>query len=109
MDAIFEKNKKPELFSPRNRLLVSKQIEDVFDIGFLDIVPLLSDNPTKGELTKWDMREPREYMTRIIDSSLKLMNRQICLSSNLKFKDLDKRPLKFRTKFRPGGRYLNFH
>lgn len=109
MDAIFGKNKKPELFSPRNGLLLAKQIEDVFDKGFLVIVPLLSDNPTRVELARWVMREPREYMTRIIDPSSKLMDKRVTLCSNLRFKDLDKRPLQFRNQFRPAARYLYFH
>ena len=109
MNAIFGKKKNPELFSPRNGLLISDRIEEIFDIGFLVIVPLLPDNPTKTELAKWLTREPREYMTRIIDPSSKLMDQLINLSSGLKFKDLDKRPLKFRSNFRPAARYLYFH
>lgn len=60
MDAILRKNKKPEIFPPKKRASYIKTIEEIFDIEFLVIVPLLSDNPTKGELTKWAMRKSRE-------------------------------------------------
>jgi HNH endonuclease len=39
MDAIFGETKTPELFSPKNGLLISSWIEDIFDSGKLVLVP----------------------------------------------------------------------
>jgi hypothetical protein len=45
MNAIFGKMKHDELFSPRNRLIISKEVEGYFDSGRIVIVPDLSPKP----------------------------------------------------------------
>jgi hypothetical protein len=109
MDAIFGKTKTPELFSPRDGLIISKAVEKVFDEGFMVIIPQLPERPTKAQISKWLIQEPRQYKTRIIDPSSKLTDRRISVAGDLKWKDLDNRPLQFRNKFRPAARYLYFH
>ncbi|KAK2754836.1 hypothetical protein FQN54_006729 [Arachnomyces sp. PD_36] len=109
MDAIFGKTSKAELFSPKNGLIISGTIKRVFDTGFLVIVPQLPERPTKLQIAKWLAQKPRQYMTRIIDPSSKLMEHRLCLSTAVRFKDLDNRPLNFRNDFRPAARYLYFH
>lgn len=109
MDAIFGKTKEPELFSPKNGLIISELIEKVFDSGFLVIVPQLPERPTKAQVAEWLVQKPRGYMTRIIDPTSKLFDQKISLGKEMRYKDLDKRPLKFRNNFRPAARYLYFH
>jgi hypothetical protein len=67
MDAIFGPNKIPELFSPKNGLVVYALFEKVFDVGLLAIVPQLPNNPTDNELESWRNSEPKEYKIRILD------------------------------------------
>lgn len=109
MDAIFGKTKTPELFSPRNGLMISDVIEEVFDSGFLVIVPQLPDKPTKGQLAGWLVKSPREYKVRIIDSSSREIDHRIRPSCDMRWRDLDNKPLIFRGNFRPAARYLYFH
>lgn len=109
MDAIFGRTGEPELFSPRNGLILSAAVEKVFDIGFLVVVPQLSERPTKIQIAEWLTKTPREYMTRIIDTSSPRMDQRTSPTSDLKYRDLDNRPLTFRNNFRPAARYLYFH
>lgn len=52
MNAIFGKEKKsdPELFSPRNSMIIEIRVEKKFDRGLFTIVPLVSDEPSKAEM-----------------------------------------------------------
>ncbi|KAL2013900.1 hypothetical protein VTN00DRAFT_1425 [Thermoascus crustaceus] len=84
MDAIFGKTQPPELFSPRNELILAKYVEDVFDLGKIVIVPDLPNRPTTVELLAWLKQEPWEW------------------------RDLDNKRLEFLTPFRPAARYLYF-
>lgn len=67
MDAIFGPTEPPELFSPKNGLIVNSEFEAVFDKGLLAIVPLLPNNPSTVELNAWRNSEPKEYKIRILD------------------------------------------
>lgn len=109
MDAIFGKKKTSELFSPRNGLMIFHAIEKQFDAGFLVIVPQLPDKPSKCQLRQWLAKSPREYKIRILDTSSKLMGQLIRPDSELRWKDLDNKPLEFRSGARPAARYLYFH
>ncbi|CAG7937422.1 unnamed protein product [Penicillium salamii] len=90
MDAIFGKRKHPELFSPRNGILVSVFIEQHLDSGKLVIVPDLENRPKIADLVNW-LKSP---ITRDLP---------------LRYRDLDNRRLTFKSDFRPAARYLYFH
>lgn len=55
MDAIFgrEKGAEPELFPPRNGILMDTLAEKKFDKGLFAIVPLVSDEPSEAEIKAW--------------------------------------------------------
>ena len=109
MDAIFGPTSTSELFSPRNGLLVNTSFEEVFDIGFLAIVPFLPDNPSPKELSDWASSDPKEYKVRIIDWENKNINTPINKDGSCTWRDFDGKRLEFLNHFRPRARYLYFH
>ncbi|RAK95443.1 HNH endonuclease signature motif containing protein [Aspergillus ibericus CBS 121593] len=109
MGAIFGVTKTPELFSPRNGLMMASFIEDVFDCGKIVIVPDLPDRPKLAELLAWLGQETREYKVRILDQNWKLLGKTIELGSQMTYRELDGRRLQFKTAFRPAARYIYFH
>ncbi|KUJ13680.1 uncharacterized protein LY89DRAFT_736685 [Mollisia scopiformis] len=112
MDAIFGPMEHPELNSPRNGMLVSTVFENVWDEGFLAIVPAISDEPSPEEVEAWEKSEPKEYKIRILNLEHKLAGKEIepTLSGDTKkWRELHGEELTFRTEFRPRARYLYFH
>lgn len=109
MDAIFGRQKEPELFSPTNGLLISKHIGVVFDSGKLVIVPDLPDRPKTIELLSWLRSERREYKIRVIDHTWSELDDEIVPDLPLTFRALDNKRVEFLTDFRPSARYLYYH
>jgi hypothetical protein len=109
MDAIFGPNKIPELFSPKNGLVVYTLFEKVFDVGLLAIVPQLPNNPIDTELESWRNSEPKEYKIRILDYQHEKIDTPLDSEGSLTWRDFDNKPLKFLNDFRPRARYLYFH
>ncbi|KAJ5918166.1 hypothetical protein N7454_010541 [Penicillium verhagenii] len=109
MNAIFGKTKSPELFSPRNGLLISSTIERYMDAGKIVIVPDLPERPKVPELLKWLTSRSRSLKVRLLDPTWEKREKLISAVSSLRYKDLDNRPLVFRSDFRPAARYLYFH
>ena len=109
MDAICGKTSESELLSARNGLLILSIIEKYFDDGKLVIVPDLPEQPQIAELLGWLKGEAREYKIRIIDMTWDKLDRRPLPESPLRYRDLDRRKLQFRTSFRPAARYLYFY
>lgn len=109
MDAIFGRRKEPELFAPRNGLLLYKNIEKYFDSGKLVIVPDIPDHPSVTNLNTWITKKPREYKLRILDKSWDQINERVTSYFDTTWADLDNKHLEFRGSFRPRARYLYFH
>ncbi|KKA18479.1 hypothetical protein T310_7576 [Rasamsonia emersonii CBS 393.64] len=109
MDAVFRARKSPELFSPRNGLLISSCIEEFFDSGNLVLVPDLPDRPSVTDIRGWIKREPREYKIRIIDLKWNKLGKPIHPWVEMKWSDLQDRRVEFLTPFRPRERYMYFH
>ena len=109
MDSIFGVMPTPELFSPLNGLLLSRDVESVFDDGFLVIVPRLPDDPSAAQISLWHSSDPKEYKVRIIDKNSKLNDEFIKVGSPRKWKHLDGTNVEFKNDFRPRARYLYFH
>lgn len=108
MDSIIGRGR-PELFSSRNGLLMCSVVEEHFDAGVLVIVPDLPDRPSLEVLTKWLNVEIRNFKVRIIDQSWKHLDHGILYPGGLTWRELDNRPLKFKSAQRPAARYLYFH
>jgi hypothetical protein len=108
MDSIFGKTKTPELFSPKNGLIISSLIEDVFDSGKLVIVPDVPNIPSASDISAWVRREPRKYKVQIIDPTWDQLGERI-ITTTMLWKELHNKRLEFRTTFRPHARYLYFH
>lgn len=109
MDAICGKTSESELFSARNGLLILSIIEKYFDDGKLVIVPDLPEQPQIAELFGWLKNKIQEYKIRIIDMTWNKLDRRPLPESPLRYRNLDRRKLQFRTLFRPAARYLYFH
>ncbi|KAJ5751717.1 hypothetical protein N7520_008634 [Penicillium odoratum] len=99
MDAIFGKKSSPELFSPRNGILMSRFIEAHFRSGKLAIVPcnltLLAENN-------------HEYKIKVLDPTWALRDEFIAPHLKIPLGQLDDRKLVFRSSFRPAACYLYF-
>ena len=109
MDAIFGVAESPELFSPLNGMLVSKKVEEVFDKGFLVIVPRVPDDPTSAQISLWNSSDPKEYKMRIIDRDQARYKQRISRQIDKTWQDLDGSDVEFRNNFRPRARYVYFH
>ncbi|KAJ5867580.1 hypothetical protein N7534_002133 [Penicillium rubens] len=57
----------------------------------------------------WLECEPREYRVRLIDPDWEKLDESVSRQTSLTFRQLEGRPLKFRSGFRPAARYLYFH
>ncbi|KGO78015.1 hypothetical protein PITC_025430 [Penicillium italicum] len=112
MDAIFGKIRPEELFSARNGLLMCRKLERYFDAGKFVIVPDIPDvekSVVASTVKRWLNCEPRQYRVRLIDPDWEKRDEQVLRLLDLTFGQLDGRPLKFRSSFRPAARYLYFH
>ncbi|KAF3027321.1 hypothetical protein E8E15_005644 [Penicillium rubens] len=112
MDAIFGKKRSEELFSPRNGLLLHTRLERYWDAGKFVIVPDIPSfqgNALVSAVKYWLECEPREYRVRLIDPDWEKLDESVSRQTSLTFRQLEGRPLKFRSGFRPAARYLYFH
>lgn len=107
MDAIFGKG--GDIFSPRNGLLVSLEFEQYFDAGKMTIVPDVGEHAGLSEILDWLKGTPREFKVKILDQKWNKLGKKVDDKTNLTYGDLNNRPLKFRSDFRPAARYLYFH
>lgn len=87
MDAIFgrEKGAEPELFSPRNGIIMDTQAEKKFDKGLFAIVPLVPNQPSEAETAAWHASDPKRYKIRITNPKAAGMSAKIHIwqSTNL--------------------------
>jgi hypothetical protein len=108
MDAIFGKTDPPELYSPRNGILIDGIIEDYLDKGKLAIVPA-PELKSSFDLKSWFSGPVREYKIVILDWKWQHLDEQVVPDLELRWRDLHNRRLAFRSEFRPAARYLYFH
>jgi len=73
MNAIFRETEKPELFSPRNGMIIFGQIEAQFDSGRLVVVPKLLEKRIGDYIV----------MIKIIDSTWDKIDAEVTRSSPL--------------------------
>lgn len=92
MDSIFGEDVAGELYSVRNGLILSAQMEKAFDNGQLSIVP--------------SKLEPNEYELRVMDKGI--LKRAIP-ELNCTFFEVHGRKLQFLNNNRPRRRFLYFH
>ncbi|KAJ5491674.1 hypothetical protein N7539_003241 [Penicillium diatomitis] len=111
MDGIFGKDASLDMFSARNGILLHENIEAVFDIGKLALIPHIPGKPdwTSEAIHEWLSSEPREYQVKILDPKWTSLKKSVIDGSTLTFGDLDGRQLQFRTPFRPAARYVYYH
>jgi hypothetical protein len=99
MDAIFGETKTPELFSPKNGILISSWI---VDSGKLVLVPdIPSTRPNLCDIRAWVNQEVRQYKIRIIDTAWNKFKKPIHSRASIRWCDLHDKRVGFRTSFRP--------
>ena len=110
MDAIFgrEEGTDPELFSPRNGMIMDTRAEKKFDKGLFTIVPLVSDEPSDAETAAWHASYPKRYKIRVTDPKASGMSAKIDVGDPRTWIDLDGEEVSFRNNFRPREGYLYF-
>jgi hypothetical protein len=109
MDSIFGVMETPELFSPRNGMIISEIVEEKFDKDFMAIVPRLPDHPTPAQVQAWNISEPKQYKVRILNLKNPDVDMIIRPESDQTWRDLDGVDVEFLSMFRPQARYLYFH
>ncbi|OAX78318.1 hypothetical protein ACJ72_07375 [Emergomyces africanus] len=107
MTAIFGETQEPELFSPKNGLLISNYVEANFEAGLFVIVPDLPENPASEAIIEWHRSEPKEYKLKIIDHDPTKLDR-IIPYGGIRWRELDGKRLEFRSDYRPRAQYLYF-
>lgn len=82
--------------------------------GFLAIVPDVDDPSSREMVDAWHRIEPKPYKTRVLDPDGKGMDVYLpggkghfsCKGERKRYRDLDNKPLSFRSNHRPRARYL---
>lgn len=97
-----------ELFSSKNGLMISAEVEERWAKGLILIVPDLPDEPSVAASSLWNNSEPKSYKIRVTDPDHPLMRKYIELSE-MRWRDLNDRKLVFKGDARPGARYLYWH
>ncbi|KAI9892114.1 MAG: hypothetical protein M1814_001820 [Vezdaea aestivalis] len=100
-----------QIWSPRNGLILSFQMEELFDKFAICIVPYVNDPRNQSECRTWLQSNPREYKVIIIDDKVrKLENFNNKGDGEYKYiGDLDNKKLIFRNDNRPRARHLYVH
>ncbi len=121
MDAIFGLGAKEDIFSPLNGLFLSEEVEKALDRGLLAIVPDVdfdpkdsslpqADLPERNELLRaWEEAPVKEYKIIVLDQSDERVNSLAWRDEGGELRamaELDGRPLRFHTDFRPRARYV---
>lgn len=101
---------KDELFDVKNGLLLSEDIEECFDHGYLAFVPVVEDIQSDEETMQW-LKGSRAYKIKVFKPEAKAMTYPITQGAlkNLTFGQLDGHELVFKSDHRPRARYLYFH
>jgi len=108
MDAIFGKG--GDIFSAQNGILISKEVEHHFDSGKMALVPNIGENTGLFEILGWlNSSQPREFKVKILDWDWDQLDMEVDSETHIHWRDLDGRPLVFKSDFRPAARYLYFH
>lgn len=110
MDAIFGhlNVNEPELFSPKNGLLMSTRAEALWDKGYFVIVPLVDDDASHEEVMAWHQKDPKRYKIRVMDTKAQLMDKLVNYTLDRVWNEFDGQEIMFRSDFRPRAQYLYF-
>ncbi|KAK2794862.1 hypothetical protein FQN50_009847 [Emmonsiellopsis sp. PD_5] len=97
----------PELFHPRNGLLVCSEVWAAIEEGVFAIVPDVPGNATAEEICRWREMQPREYKVQILDPDRREAKLAVGYAGKV-WNDLNGKRLEFRSEARPSARYLFF-
>ena len=106
MDNIFGEQDEPELFSPRNGILMLTIAEKRMDKGLFVIVPNVPDDHSQDDVSNWHQTAVKEYKIRVLEPEDPLMQEHIV--EGRCWNELDGKRVNFRNDFRPRARYLYF-
>lgn len=101
-----------ELMSPKNGLLLLQIFKEHLDRGNLVIVPHVNPDETNEATEKQkrlDDSKPKEYKIRVLNPRAAGMGNKINpWLSEQTWRDLDHKPLEFKSDWRPSSRYLYY-
>lgn len=97
-----------ELFSSKNGLIISKDVETRFDKGLILFVPDVPNEPSLAAMSLWHNSEPKSYKVRVTNPEHPLMQ-LYADTSKVPWKNLDDKKLVFKGNARPRARYLYWH
>ena len=64
-------NGRSELYEPENGLLLPTEVEINIALGFMAVVPNISDKPIKEEQAAWNQTRVKSYKLEIINEHVK--------------------------------------
>ena len=106
MTAIFGRESRDDINSPKNAMIVYSVAKRLLDDGVIVIVPDVAEHPEA--VRAWREREPRSYKVRVLRPDYPHWLRRSLFPpyETRRFVDLDDRPLRFRSDYRPRTAYL---
>ncbi|OIW30165.1 hypothetical protein CONLIGDRAFT_644179 [Coniochaeta ligniaria NRRL 30616] len=121
--SIFGQGAQEEIFTSKNGLFLSMEIEEALEKGSLVIVPdtdLEPQDPSapwkdqelrRRRMEEWEANEPKEYKVLVLDSDPVYMTKTVFNREHLGYPvenlvELHGRKLQFLTDFRPRSRYV---
>lgn len=110
MATIFGVERKDELHSPHNCLLMNTALEKTFDMFLWTLVPAVAEPHTREVLLEWHKAPNKQYRIRVMHPNHDRMKELIDISGrDQRLRDLDGKIVQFRSNFRPRARYLYLH
>ena len=108
MDAIFGKHDRPELWSPRNGLLLSKQAEVRLRLGLFVIVPDVPDHQPLEDVLQWEAAETKRYKICVLEPEDPLMQQTTSGLGGETWNDCNGKVVVFPTDQHPRACYFYF-
>lgn len=102
-----QKPEREELSGILNGLMLSKYVKGKIVMGYIVIVPQVSDPSSQEEVDAWSVSEPKAYKIRVTSTAGKGTDRHHpYTTSKVTWNDLDGREVQFGSDHRPRARYL---
>lgn len=108
MRSIFGPSAENDLFSPKNGLIISSEVNRMFNLGLFVLVP---DVDSPESIEQWDEATTKEYKVKVLDPKHYHMKDYISANDDdfKKWGDLDGTKVQFRNEFRPAEKFLFWH
>ena len=106
MAAIFGEDANNELFSSRNGLLISGTAKMFLDNGTVALGPAIDYDISSAQIELWNALPVKQYRLRISRPNDECMDEMVSSDSNITWKEMDNKPVTFRSHYCPRASYL---